>query len=270
MDHYCVVGNPIEHSLSPFIHNYFAKNTSQNLEYGRQLIELDKFKETVVGLFKDGLCGCNVTVPFKEQAYDMCDKLTPRAELAQSVNTLMMCDGIIYGDNTDGAGIVKDLMDNQNVVIKDRDILVIGAGGAAKGIIGSLLEQSPRKLVITNRTSSKSVLLSKHFARWGNVAADTIDCVHGVFDIVINATSGSLKGELPGVPDSVFNRGTVAYDLMYSTKPTVFMEHADALGAVAYDGLGMLIEQAAESFNFWRKIMPDTKELIKVIRSMNK
>ena len=136
MDHYCVVGNPIEHSLSPFIHNYFAKNTSQNLEYGRQLIELDKFKETVVGLFKDGLCGCNVTVPFKEQAYDMCDKLTPRAELAQSVNTLMMCDGIIYGDNTDGAGIVKDLMDNQNVVIKDRDILVIGAGGAAKGIMG--------------------------------------------------------------------------------------------------------------------------------------
>ena len=267
MDQYCVVGNPIEHSLSPFIQNHFAKSTNKNLMYSKHLVELDKFKETIQDLFSNGFLGCNVTVPFKEQAYAMCHKLTERAKQAQSVNTLKYEDGIIFGDNTDGAGLVKDLTVGKNIVLKDKTILVIGAGGAAKGIIGSLLMQGPKKVIITNRTISKAVSLANHFQHLGNVCYAEIDCIaHGV-DVVINATSSSLKGELPPLDTSLINESVVVYDLMYSAKPTVFVQFASELGAVAYDGLGMLIEQAAESFNFWRRIEPSTDGLIETIRS---
>lgn len=266
MDRYCVVGNPIKHSLSPLIQNHFAKETNQELVYDKQLVEMDRFEGSILDLFKQGYKGCNVTVPFKEQAFAMCHELTERAKLAQSVNTLKYDAGKIFGDNTDGAGLVKDLTLGYNINLNNISILIIGAGGAAKGIVGSLLKENPSKLVIANRTYEKAEKLAHHFAHLGNVASCSIDHINDHYDLVINATSSSLKGELPLKDLSFIDQNTASYDLMYSSKPTIFMEEARKQGAKAMDGLGMLVEQAAESFKFWRGIEPSTLDLTLKIR----
>lgn len=267
MDQYCVVGNPIKHSLSPFIHTYFAKNTSQDLVYDKRLVELNSFPETILAMFKDGLRGCNVTVPFKELAYSMCDELTERAKMARSVNTLRYDDGKISGDNTDGIGLVRDLTERKHVMLANKNILVLGAGGAAKGIVGVLLQQKINSLVISNRTYSKAELLANQFAEYGTISAVKMNELSGGFDVVINATSSSIGGNIPEISTDVIKNSLVAYDLMYGLKPTAFQNYAVESGIVGYDGLGMLVEQAAESFYFWRGMLPKTNGLTELIRS---
>jgi len=258
LDRYAVVGNPIAHSRSPEIHAQFAQQTKQLLRYERLLAPFDGFAETIAEFSRQGGKGLNVTVPFKLEAYTLATSLTARAETAGAVNTLFWRDDQLWGDNTDGAGLVTDLNHNAGVTIADRRILLLGAGGAARGVMLPLLQMRPAQLTVANRTSSKAIDLAQLFSSHGKVAASEYEQLQGRFDIVINATSASLGHDLPPVPETVFSEGTFAYDMMYGGKQTVFMEFAAKHGAAIRDGLGMLIEQAAESFFLWRGIRPDT------------
>lgn len=268
MDQYVVFGNPIGHSKSPLIHRLFAAQTGEELEYDTLLAPLDDFTACALGFFKQGL-GANVTVPFKEEAFRMVDSLTPRARRAGAVNTLSrQADGSLQGDNTDGAGLVRDLTVNAGVELAGKRILLLGAGGAVRGVLEPLLAHNPASLVIANRTVEKAEQLAREFADLGPVAASGFSWLKEPVDLIINATSASLAGELPPIdPGLILPGQTVCYDMMYGKEPTPFCVWAREHGAVqVLDGLGMLAEQAAEAFFIWRGVRPDTAPVLAELR----
>lgn len=266
-DRYVVIGNPIAHSKSPEIHARFAAQTGENIRYERVLAPLDGFAQTVRALVRDGIKGANVTVPFKLEAHALATQLTPRARAAGAVNTLQFDGADILGDNTDGAGLVADIVRNAGVAMQEKKILLLGAGGAARGVILPILNEQPASLVIANRTVGKAAELAAHFAPHGPVAASPFDTLRAPFDIVINATAASLAGDLPPLDPQVFSAGAFAYDMMYGKEPTVFMDFAARHGATVRDGLGMLVEQAAESFALWRGVRPVTVPVLDALRA---
>ncbi|MGD8118047.1 shikimate dehydrogenase [Vibrio sp. TRT 29B02] len=267
IDRYAVFGNPIGHSKSPFIHTLFARQTNQSLTYTAELAPVGEFNSAAKMFFSTGGKGCNVTVPFKEDAYQFATRLTERAKLAGAVNTLKkLDDGEIIGDNTDGEGLVQDLLQHQ-VPLKDARILIIGAGGAARGVIKPLLDQQPSEIVITNRTFSKALQLEEMFSPYGRIQSVAMSEINDGFDVVINSTSASLSGELPEISPDIFTKHTHVYDMMYSAGNTAFNQWAiDNKVAAAYDGLGMLVGQAAESFMLWRGLRPGTKQILRELR----
>ncbi|MBB3213786.1 shikimate dehydrogenase [Herbaspirillum sp. Sphag1AN] len=270
MDAYVVIGNPIAHSKSPEIHAGFARQTGQTLSYERLLAPLDDFPATVRRFIADGGCGANVTVPFKLQAHTLADQVTERARLAGAVNTLKFEHGAILGDNTDGAGLVTDIVVNAGVTLTGKRVLLLGAGGAARGALLPLLEQQPAELVLANRTVSKAQELVAQFVPFANespLEASVYADLEGSFDVIINATSASLEAEVPPISGAVFTTTTLAYDMMYGSAPTVFMQFAAQHGALVRDGLGMLIEQAAEAFLLWRGVRPTTAEVFATLRA---
>ncbi len=265
-DRYCVIGNPIAHSKSPEIHAAYAAQTGQRITYERCLAPLDGFAATVRQLVADGYRGANVTVPFKLEAAALAASLTARARAAGAVNTLSFVDGVVMGDNTDGAGLVNDIVRNAGFSIAGKRVLMLGAGGAARGAVLPLLEQQPAALVIANRTRATADALVASFPGQP-VSACEFAQLDGPYDLVVNATSASLAAALPPVPSLVFSTSTLALDMMYGNKPTLFMEFASQHGARTCDGLGMLIEQAAEAFALWRGVRPETAPLLKSMRS---
>ncbi|MCJ8169361.1 shikimate dehydrogenase [Atopomonas sediminilitoris] len=269
LDQYGVFGNPIGHSKSPLIHRLFAEQTRQTMNYEALLAPLDGFATFASDFFARGGRGANVTVPFKEQAFALATQLSERAERAGAVNTLCRhADGTLLGDNTDGAGLVRDLMINAQWPLKAQRILLLGAGGAVRGVLQPLLAQQPSEIVIANRTLSKAEALAQHFADLGPVLASEFAWLQQPFDIIINGTSASLSGALPPLPAAVIRAGhTRCYDMMYSAEPTAFNQWAQDLGAAAcMDGLGMLVEQAAEAFLLWRGVRPDSAPVLAALR----
>ena len=266
MDQYAVMGNPIHHSKSPQIHKAFAAQTGELLEYRAIHVELDGFEEAVSQFFaeENNGKGLNITVPFKQQAWELADQLTDRAKRAGAVNTLWKDENNqLWGDTTDGVGLVRDITINNNVSIQGKRVLVLGAGGAVRGILQPLLEQNPEGVVIANRTVSRAEELAELFSDLGPITASGFEQVAGSFDLIINGTAASLQGDVPPLPESVITGTTVTYDMMYGKELTVFSQWARAKGArKTVDGLGMLVEQAAESFSIWRKVRPATSGLI--------
>ena len=268
MDRYGVFGNPIAHSKSPQIHQQFAEQTQQAMTYEALLAPLDSFADFATDFFQIG-SGANVTVPFKEQAYELVNELTDRARLAGAVNTLKLLDsGDLLGDNTDGAGLVTDICQNAGWSLTGKTVLVLGAGGAVRGILQPLLAEKPASLVIANRTVSRAEGLAAHFAHLGPTSASSFEWLQAPFDIIINGTSASLSGELPPLADSLIKAGhTQCYDLMYSAQTTAFNAWAESLGAQTRDGLGMLVEQAAEAFELWRGVRPNSDAVLAHLRA---
>lgn len=266
-DRYAVIGNPIAHSKSPQIHAAFAAQTGQALDYERVLAPLDGFARTVADLVEAGFKGANVTVPFKLEAFALAGRLSARAQAAGAVNTLSFQDGGIAGDNTDGVGLVTDIMRNAGVSLSGQRLLLLGAGGAARGVLLPLLEQQPAQLVIANRTRTKAEQLALEFSAHGATRASDFEALREPFDVIINATSASLSDALPPLAPTVFAPAALAYDLMYAKEPTVFLRFAAAQGARTRDGLGMLVEQAAESFQGWRGVRPDTAPVYHALRA---
>jgi shikimate dehydrogenase len=271
IDRYAVFGNPIKHSKSPQIHKLFAEQTGQSLSYTAELVEVGQFDQAIKDFILHNGKGLNVTVPFKEDAWKCATQHSERALRAGAVNTLMVRqDGSLFGDTTDGIGLVRDLIQNHSIQIKDKDILLIGAGGAVRGVLEALLEQQPSSLLIANRTKQKAIQLAKDFSDLGNIKACGLDEINNAsFDIVINGTSASLQGDLPPLPDSLFKENSCSYDMMYAAQATPFMEWStNNAAAKVFDGLGMLVEQAAESFYIWRNVRPETKPVIQHIRNL--
>lgn len=269
-DHYVVFGNPIAHSKSPLIHRLFAEQTGQAIDYQTSLAPLDGFPAFAKAFFKT--CrGANVTVPFKEEAYRLADQLTERGRRAGAVNTLaVQADGSLLGDNTDGAGLVRDLTVNHGVTLKDKRILVLGAGGAVRGALEPLLAQDPYVLVVANRTVEKAERLAQEFADIGPVLPAGYDWLEEPVDVIINATSASLSGEVPPIAPSLIQPGaTFCYDMMYAKEPTAFCRWATEHNAgQAVDGLGMLVEQAAEAFYLWRGVRPESAPVLAELRRL--
>lgn len=266
---YAVMGNPVAHSKSPVIHKQFAHQFGHAIEYTALWVDTDGFRYAVEQFRADGGRGLNVTVPFKLEAFELANNLSDRAKLAGAVNTLRFePDGKIFGDNTDGTGLVHDLTRNLGVSLKGKKILLLGAGGAARGVLGPLLKQNPAFLQIANRTVSKARELAKIFSAYGKVEACGYDELVGKrFDLVINATSASLQGDRPDLPVTILANHGVAYDLMYGDMPTPFLDWVQLHGAaLAADGLGMLVEQAAESYLLWCGVRPDTRPVIQALR----
>ena len=279
LDSYCVTGNPVAHSRSPWIHARFAELTGQPVQYDRALVPLDGFADFVRDFAAQGGKGCNVTVPFKLQAAELATSASERVRLAGAANTLVFSDSGIHADNTDGLGIVADITRNAGVTITGCDVLLLGAGGAAAGALGSLLEQKPRRLVVTNRTHAKAQALVEQHASIAALhkvelialerqalEADLNQC----FDIVINATASSLAGADVPAPASVLHARSLAYDMMYGPAAQAFLDWASNHGALARDGLGMLVEQAAESFALWRGVRPPSAQVLAELREVLK
>lgn len=267
-DLYAVFGNPIAHSKSPLIHAAFAAATSQAMRYEARLAAVDGFKQAISDFVAVGGKGANVTVPFKEEAFRLSTRLSERAARAGAVNTLTFRDGEIFGDNTDGAGLVRDITANLGCTLTGKRILLLGAGGASRGVIAPLLAAQPAALFIANRTAAKAELLADAFADMAPVDAGNFAKAGGkCFDVVINATSASLSGEAVPLPSGVFAPGALAYDMMYGKGETPFLQLAREQGAArCADGLGMLVEQAAEAFFIWRGVRPATGELLAELR----
>lgn len=269
MQKYAVFGNPIAHSQSPFIHGLFAQQTGLQLTYEALLAPLDDFAGSLQQFFASGGRGCNVTVPFKEQAFALADELSQRAQRAGAVNTLIKLeDGRIRGDNTDGAGLVNDLLQN-GVTLTGQRILLVGAGGAARGTLEPLLAQQPSELAIANRTVERAEQLASEFADLGPVVACGFDWIDTPVDLIINATSASLHGELPPLAPTLIKPGqTSCYDMMYGKDTTAFNRWAQDQGAaLTLDGLGMLVGQAAEAFYVWTGQRPDTAPVMQALRN---
>jgi shikimate dehydrogenase len=273
-DRYAVVGNPVAHSKSPFIHAQFARQTGEDIEYGRILAPLDGFRATVEVFRRGGGRGLNVTVPFKLEAYALATWHSEPALDAEAVNVLKFVEDRIEGYNTDGVGLVRDLQSNLGFAIAGRRVLLMGAGGAAQGAMGPLLAAAPAALAIGNRTADKAQRLAERFAPSGRVArthltgSDYQALAGQVFDLVINATSASLSDTVPALPAGVFAPGSLAYDMMYGKGLTPFLDLARAQGAARLaDGIGMLVEQAAESFLIWRGVRPRTDDVIAQLQS---
>jgi shikimate dehydrogenase len=262
-DRYAVIGNPVAHSKSPWIHAEFARACGQDLEYGRIGAPLDGFARAVGEFRAAGGKGLNVTLPFKLQAYSYCEQASARARAAQAVNTLSF-GAVVQGDNTDGTGLVRDLAGNLGIELERRSVLLMGAGGAAQGVVAALLEAGAGRLVIANRTPAKAQALA---ARFSGASASGYEALAGErFDVVVNATSAGLEGAAPRLPAGVLHAQSVAYDMVYG-RDTPFLAAARAAGARACDGLGMLVEQAAESFYLWRGVRPDTAAVLRKLRA---
>ncbi|MSQ81205.1 MAG: shikimate dehydrogenase [Candidatus Methylopumilus sp.] len=268
--HFAVIGHPINHSLSPKIHTYFAKEAGLAISYEAILSPLDKFNETLHTLMQKHYGGINVTLPFKKEAYLFSQHHSKEAKIAEAVNTLVFKSGEVTGHNTDGLGLVGDLTFNLKVTLHQKKILLMGAGGAAEGVIYSLLENKPLQLTLTNRTIEKSMAI-KHkmdeYAEKFHVDLNVIEIkklAHHYYDVIINATSASLHESELHIDDKVFHTGSFAYDMMYG-KETYFIKKAKSQHAKTSDGLGMLVEQAAEAFYIWHGIKPDTKSVIDLL-----
>ena len=270
-DRYAVIGNPIKQSKSPWIHARFAELTQQNLEYSAMLVELDEFERRVMEFFDYGGKGLNITVPFKERAWAMAGRHSEAASLARAVNTLYRdFDGVLVGANTDGTGLLRDLKQNHHADLKEKRILLLGAGGAAKGVLHNLIAEIPSAIYIANRTIEKAEALAE--IAQGKVKIYPVqyaDIPHEAFDFVINGTSAGLQGDLPALHSSIVSANTWCYDMIYGEGDTRFQAWAKSLGAAkALDGLGMLVEQAAESFRIWRGCNPQTDSVIGHLRQL--
>ena len=269
-DRYAVIGFPIKHSWSPFIHGMFAKQTGQNLTYSRLEVAPENFEKEIAAFFDSGGKGMNVTVPHKQAASAMARFRTPRAEIAGAVNTLAMQEGGLLGDNTDGAGLLTDLNRNLSMQIDGTRILLLGAGGAARGVLGPLLGGAPEYLEIANRDGNRALQLAQEFKLLGSVKGCGFDGIStsGTFDLIVNATSASLQDTIPPIPPSVIGPATLCYDMAYGKGDTAFTRWAKNAGAGrAETGWGMLVEQAAESFFLWRGVKPDTKPVLEAVKS---
>ncbi|WP_411726423.1 shikimate dehydrogenase [Methyloglobulus sp.] len=270
-DCYAVFGYPIKHSKSPQIHRLFAEQTQQLLEYTAQEVLAERFKDSVNVFFSQGGKGLNCTLPLKELAWAFADRRTERAELSKAVNTLaLQGDGSLLGDNTDGCGLIADLTGNHGISLEGARILILGAGGASRGIIAPILGHSPNHLTIVNRTPEKAIALATEFSILGDVEGCSFADIQGQqpFDLIINATSASLTDEMPPLADDLLAAEGVCYDLAYGNKPTSFVRWGAAHNArKSLDGLGMLVEQAAEAFFLWRSIRPQTKPVIAVLNA---
>jgi shikimate dehydrogenase len=270
-DKYAVFGNPIDHSKSPEIHRQFAEETGQALSYEKQLVDPQGFEAAADAFFAGGGKGLNITVPFKQDAYAYVARTTPRARRAGAVNTLSKeDDGTILGDTTDGVGLVTDIKHNLGWQIRHKKVLILGAGGAVRGVLEPLLEEQPQHIIIANRTVDKALQLAKGFAEFGYLLGCGFDMLdEQQFDVIINGTSASLQGELPPLPECLINAdgSTVCYDMLYGAEPTPFMQWASERGAKVSDGLGMLVGQAAESFALWRGVRPQTAPVISSLRA---
>jgi shikimate dehydrogenase len=269
-DPYCLFGHPVHHSWSPFIHGLFARQTGQDMSYRLRDVEPAQFRHEVLEFFFDqGGRGCNVTLPHKRAAADLVNELTPRAQLADAVNTIVRRDDRLVGDNTDGAGLLRDLQQNLGVPLPRRcRILVLGAGGAARGALAPLLAVEPSRLLIANRTPERTAELVREFSHLGPVAGGSFEALAGEapFELVVNATSASLKGDTPPVAASVVGPGTCCYDMAYGVADTPFVQWARRSGAgIAAQGWGMLVEQAAESFELWRGVRPATAPVLQAL-----
>lgn len=267
-DLYCVFGNPIAHSRSPAIHAAFATATGEPVRYEARLAPIDGFAAAVAAFVADGGKGANVTVPFKEEACRLCDRLSSRAARAGAVNTLVFAAGETFGDNTDGAGLVQDIAANLGYALRGCRILLLGAGGAARGVIAPLLAARPESLHIANRSADKAQGLAESFSDVAPLTGGSFDELAGKsFDLVINATSASLSGATLPLPDGLFAPQSLAYDMMYGKGETPFLQQARRQGAGrCADGLGMLVEQAAEAFSVWRGIRPATAAVLADLR----
>lgn len=267
MDRYVVIGNPVAHSLSPEIHAHFARATGEAISYERLLVEPGDFTRAAGAFFAQGGRGANVTLPFKVDAFDFAQQRTHRAGQAGAVNTLIRGEAAIVGDNTDGAGLLRDLTANLGFALAGRRVLLLGAGGAARGVIAPLLAASPAVLVVANRSMDRAHELARRFRDAGPVEGSGFDAISGAFDLVVNATSASTRGEAIELPEGIFAPGALAYDMAYGQAARAFLDQASAAGARVSDGLGMLVEQAAESFFLWRGKKPDTQGVIAAIRA---
>ena len=266
---YAVFGNPVEHSKSPQIHLLFAEQAGINLVYQAIEVPEDNFQDYLDSFFIQSGKGLNVTVPFKEEAYSICDVLTERAEQSASVNTIWMNNNQIYGDTTDGQGLINDLKNNHQLNLNSKQILVLGAGGSVKAILPPLVQQNPAQIVIANRTIDRAERLVEKFS--GNTSIEAVsynNLSENKFDVLINGTSLSLAGKLPPIPNNILKEHACCYDLMYSSEPTVFMRWAKEQGAAKIlDGLGMLVEQAAEGFFIWHGVKPETAPVLNALRT---
>ena len=273
VDRYCVMGNPVEHSKSPWIHARFAALTGQPVDYGRRLVPLDGFAQAVAAFRAEGGRGCNVTVPFKFEAAALATARSARAALAGACNTLRFEAGdAIYGDNTDGVGLVADLQRNAGVPLRGQDVLLLGAGGAAAGVLGPLLEAVPRRVVVANRTVAKAqAVVARHAAVAAacgvDLQASDLDTIAGAFDVMINGTASSLGGQGVPVHERVLKPGALALDMMYGAAAEGFLAWARRHGAAGRDGLGMLVEQAAEAFLLWRGVRPPSRQVLDELRA---
>jgi len=270
LDRYAVFGHPIKHSKSPRIHRLFAEQTGQALEYAAVEVPAEQFQTAVAMFFAEGGKGLNCTVPLKELAWRYADRNTERAELSKAVNTLaLQADGSLLGDNTDGIGLVTDLLANHAIALSGIRILILGAGGAGRGIIAPILEQTPQTLVIANRTVDKAVKLAAEFHGKGPITGCGYDALENrQFDLILNATSASLSGQLPPLPTGLLAAGGNCYDLAYGNEPTAFVRWGlENHAAKSLDGLGMLVEQAAEAFFIWRGVRPQTRPVIELLNS---
>ena len=275
IDRYFVLGNPIAHSRSPQIHARFAELTGQAIDYQRCLVPLDGFAATLAQLIQNGARGCNVTVPFKFEAFQAAHTQSDRAQLARAVNTLVIENGTIHADNTDGVGLVNDIQVNAGVQLAGRDVLLIGAGGAGAGVLGPLLAAAPRRLVLVNRTRDKAEALATRHKTHASLQAvlqktellvQDLHAVEGNFDVIVNASASILAGSAVPVSSGVLKPGALAYDMMYGPAAAGFMAWAREHGASPRDGLGMLVEQAAESFSLWRGVRPPAAQVLRELR----
>ena len=275
-DRYAVAGNPVAHSRSPLIHSQFAKQTGQAMLYERLLCPLDNFPATLTHFAQEGAKGCNVTVPFKFEAFEMAARRTPRAELAQAANTLRFdaaTEGGWLADNTDGVGLVRDILVNARVTLAGTRVLLLGAGGASAGVLGPLIEARPAEIVVANRTADKAQALVARHADWARehgvaLSARSLSEPGQAYDVFINGTAASLSGGGVPVGPEVLRPGGLALDMMYGPAAQAFLDWARAHGAIARDGLGMLVEQAAESFALWRGVRPDTAPVLAAMRAL--
>ena len=279
MDHYGVLGNPVEHSKSPAIHARFAELTGQAMDYRKLLAPLHNFAETLQQWIDSGGRGCNVTVPFKFEAFRLATVATERAQLAQAANTLKFDAGRIEADNTDGIGLVNDIQNNAGVRLAGRDLLLLGAGGAAAGVLGPLLAAGPRRLVVANRTHARAIeLVARHASHSSlqqllqktELVAQELQGLEADFDVIVNATASSLSGAAITLAPRLLKPGALAYDMMYGAAAQGFADWARAHGAVPRDGLGMLVEQAAESFLFWRGVRPPSAQVLQEMQQQQK
>lgn len=272
-DRYAVLGNPIAHSKSPLIHAAFAKQTGQSMRYERVLAPLDGFETTVRDLIRQGYKGVNVTVPFKFEAFQLASAPTRRAIDAGAANTLTFTEQGVVADNTDGAGLVRDIENNLQLPLAGKKVLLLGAGGAAEGVLQPILDCKPSLLVIANRTLDKALdMVKKVESIQGNLVTTLSACEFNdlqgqAFDVVINATSAGLTDTALPIPDTIFAKNCLAYDMMYG-RETPFMRQARESGAIVADGLGMLVEQAAEAFYLWRGVRPETKPVMEMVRAL--
>ena len=267
-DQYAVVGNPVEHSKSPQIHALFAEQTEQSLEYTTLFAEADMFSRVVDDFRSGGGLGLNVTIPFKRDAWHYADRKSEKVRLSGAANILVFNKEGVFADNTDGTGLVNDMVQNHSIALVGSNILVLGAGGAVRGTLGPLLEQKPVQVTIANRTVEKAIALGEQFSGLGNISACGLNELdNGSYDLIINGTAASLDGLLPSLPDGILANNGSAYDMMYAREATPFMAWAEQqTSGKILDGLGMLVEQAAESFYIWRNVRPATRSVIKAIR----